>query len=352
MKRLFSVGLAAALLFGTVARAEPIETPRLVFYPGPGLARLTTDLASTAEADRTSVSADLGRDYDGVTEVHVVANRADFEAALPRGAVVPLWAAGVAFPDHNLVVVRVQPGGDPPRAILRHELSHIAVGRLTRGLVPRWFLEGLATIRAGDMWNREGRSLIMAGLSNDLIPLGALDASFPARPADAELAYAESAAFVQYMVDRSSEAQLQEVLRLVVAGSAFDDAVTHVLGESPRHLENAWRRSLDRWVLGLDLVTSHDFFWMVLSFMVIFAAWRVRRHRRARLNVLEKEEQAEAARLLIRSPAIWADGPPTALALEAPPPATTVEEAVVETAAIPDSGEEGAEGQPKKPTLH
>jgi hypothetical protein len=342
---------AALVLCASTAFADPIETGRLIFHPGAGLDRVTAALAKTGEQDRTSVSLDLGRDYDGLTDIYVVANRADFEAVLPPRAVVPTWADGVAFPLHNLVIVRVQPGGDPPRATLRHELSHIAVGRLTHGLVPRWFLEGLATIRAGDAWSREGRSLILAGLSNDLIPFGALDTGFPERPSDAELAYAESAAFVQYLLDQSSEAALQDVLRRVVAGATFEDAMTSVMGSSPRRLENAWRRSLDKWILGLDLVMNRDFFWMVLSFLVIFGAWKVRRRRLARLSHLEKEEQAEAARLFVRAPAVWADGPPVVKAAEPVTVAPLVAEPA-EPQVIPDPGDDHSDSQPKKPTLH
>jgi hypothetical protein len=255
----------------------------------------------------------------------------------------------VAFPDHNLVVMRLDPGGQEPRAILRHELSHIAVGRLVRGRVPRWFLEGLAVIRAGDAWSREGPSLIRAGMANDLLPMESLRQGFPERPTDAELAYEESAAFVNFLMDRNGEAALRDVMRQVVKGSTFDDAVLRVYAASTRQLENQWRKSLERWVLALDFATSREFLWMMLTVLCLWAGFLVRRRRVARLAQLESEDQAEQARQLLERPALWADGPP---ARDASAGATSAMTRTERAVIVEGQQEEEAEGQPKKPTLH
>ena len=69
---------------------------------------------------------------------------------LPSGAQVPAWARGVAYPELNLVVVQLPPGDPEIRATLRHELSHVAVGRLTGAAVPRR-CRPTSTCRAGVM---------------------------------------------------------------------------------------------------------------------------------------------------------------------------------------------------------
>ena len=350
MNRLSVVGgVLLALVMALPAEAAP-STPRFAFFPGPGADGIVARLAETAEQDRTAVSADLGQEYDGITEVHVLTTQRDFDAALPAGALAPEWASGLAFPDSNVVLLRVTPGGQDPRAMFRHELSHIAVGRLTHGRVTHWFLEGFAIIRAGDAWSKEGPSIIRAGLANDLFSFDTLVSSFPARRSDAELAYAQSADFVQYLSDQYGESALREVLRQVVAGSTFDDAVTHSLGASPRHLENAWRRTITRWVLLLDLLTNRDFLWVFIAGLALVAGWRVRRRRRARLQAQELEEQEEASRNFLQTPGYWADGP------REPAPEVAANDAESGSSerkvVVEGAQEDGEEFDPKKPTLH
>jgi hypothetical protein len=346
MNRVSMLVAVALLLAGRAGAAVP--TPRFVFSPGPGADGIVSRLTETAEADRTAVTAELGQDYDGITTVHVVTSRKDFEELLPPDGLAPEWAIGLAFPEANLILMRAEPGAQDPRAIFRHELSHIAVGRLTHGRVPHWFLEGLAIIQAGDAWSKEGPSMIRAGLANDLMPFDTLVSSFPARRSDAELAYAQSADFVQYLWDLKGEAALQDVLRQVVAGSTFDDAVTHSLGSSPRHLENAWRRTITRWVLLLDLLTNRDFLWVVIAVLALVAGWRVRARRRLRMRAQEIEEQEEASRSLLQTPGFWADGPKEISSESASPETEGAERKLV----LEGGQEDSEEYDPKKPTLH
>ena len=72
---------------------------------------------------------EVGRDYDGVTEVRVAIDPVAFVALQPPTGLAPPWASGVAYPAQNLVVIRVTAQEHNPRALLRHELSHVAVGR-------------------------------------------------------------------------------------------------------------------------------------------------------------------------------------------------------------------------------
>jgi hypothetical protein len=342
--------LAAVVALAGNARAEsrPARPSGFLFQSGAGAQPLARDLAAHADEDRAQLTAELGRDYDGTTTVRVTAEEAGFKSALPTGAAVPWWAVAVAFPDLNLIVIRAPTGGQSARAVFRHELSHIAVGRLTRGVMPRWFLEGLATMQAGDLWSRQGPSLVQAGLADNLLPFDQLRTSFPKGSTDSELAYAQSAAFMQFLADRKGEAGLDDVIRQVVNGSTFDDAMIRVFGAGPRQLENAWRRSLAKWILLVDFVTSRDLIWMVLTVLLAYAGWHARRRRRARMVLLEREEQAEAARALLRAPGLWADGPRG-------PPAVAVAPDLIggeRTVPVESSSEAEDDPQPKKPTLH
>jgi hypothetical protein len=319
MRRL--AGLVLAWALSTVAAAEPVATPsrRLRFVPGPGAQGLAEALAKTGDEDREAVIREVGHDWDGVTEVRVVLDAPSFRAALPRNASVPEWAQGVAFPDRNLVVLRAFPGSPESHAVLRHELSHVAVGRLAAGHVPRWFLEGLATLQAGDAWSRKGPSLVRAALGGRLYRLDDLAEGFPAGAGDAELAYAQSADFVSWLVERSGEEALRGLLHDVVGGTRFEAAVTARFGLGIVELEHEWSRSLARWELVARVATQTEIWWVLLAALLALGALRVRAKRQSLLDEMAREEEARDLAAFAEVPAYWADGPTTSDALDGAP---------------------------------
>lgn len=331
---------ALALTLGLALPAgalEVVQTARMKLVAGPSAGGLVEQLARTIEADRDRVVLDLGRDWDGITEVRVAADDLEFRALLPENRNVPRWAVGVAFPSENLVVLQSSPN-QPIRETLRHELSHVGIGRLTRTPVPRWFLEGLASVREEAPWSREGVSLVWAARTGQLFSFSALDRSFPAGRIDAELAYAQSADFVQYLIENSEPGAVSEIVQAVVAGHSFEVALADATGQSMGALETHWRDSLLRWDMFLRVLTSQGMLWGLLSLLVVFVYFEVRRRKQMRLRLLELEELMEST--------------------EAFPDADGFEPGAAEGLALPvwddDLEEKPAvdDASPKKPTLH
>jgi hypothetical protein len=309
MRRLPALALVLAL--SAAAAAEPVSSPtgRLRFVPGPGAQGLAQSLARTGDDDRDAAAREVGRDWDGVTEVRVALDAPSFRAALPRGASVPEWAAGVAFPEQNLVVLRAFPGSPEGRATLRHELSHVAVGRLAAGHVPRWFLEGLATLQAGDAWSRQGPSLVRAALGGRLFRLQELSEGFPAGAGDAELAYAMSADFLSWLVERSGGEAVRGLLADVVGGTPFEAAAAARFGAGTAELEQEWSRSLARWELFARVATQTEIWWVLLAALLALGALRVRARRHALLEEMAREEESRELAAFAEAPGYWADGP-------------------------------------------
>ncbi|MCA2980796.1 MAG: hypothetical protein INH37_21215, partial [Myxococcaceae bacterium] len=101
-------------------------------------------LAPTLEALRDEVSASLGRDWPGRTEVRVGLGREEYEALAVPGSRPPGWAVALAWPALNVVLVDARTIASPEGlTTLRHELVHVALGRLGADW-PRWFQEGVA----------------------------------------------------------------------------------------------------------------------------------------------------------------------------------------------------------------
>jgi hypothetical protein len=224
----------------------------------------------------------------------VAADPAAFRALQPEDRRAPIWARGVAYPDLNLMIVQATPGADP-RATLRHELSHLAVGRLARERVPRWFLEGLATVQSGDLWRAYGPALDRAAVTGTLPSLDAMIEGFPPDGPSAELAYAMSAAFVSNLLQRDGASRLDALTRRLVSGERFEPAFYATYGASTRQLERAFAERLLRSEAWLRILTSPDLLWGAMAMLFLYAWYRVRRRKRLRIEAMGIEEDLASA---------------------------------------------------------
>jgi hypothetical protein len=102
------------------------------------------------------------------------------------GAGAPEWGAALAFPHRRLIVMqgRAAPSdaGDP-RAVLRHELAHLALHEALGDLPPRWFDEGYASYAAGEFGRDDVLAANLALLTRGVPHLADLDAYFASAPA-------------------------------------------------------------------------------------------------------------------------------------------------------------------------
>src|SRR5690606_26954556 len=177
---------------------EAVETPaaaRMTVVAAPGAAAgVARSLAEGLVDERAELEALLGGLDAGPMEIRFAYGREEFEALQPRGGRAPGWAAGVAWPSLGLVVIdaRASGRGGDVRAVLRHELAHVALGRLIRGHVPRWFTEGFAQLYAGEWTLSRSATLARAVSSDALIPVADLETGWPGTPTDVDLAYAQS----------------------------------------------------------------------------------------------------------------------------------------------------------------
>ena len=271
------------------AMAVPVtDTARFSFYAAPDAVGAARALAAQAEAIRSRIAADLGRDYPGRSQVRVADGEAEFQALQPRGARVPSWAAGVAYPALNLVVLNIRggPRADRPAQILAHEVSHLALGRLAPGRFPRWFLEGMATYHARELDLSRVAVLAAAVTSGHVIDLDDLTRGWPEDPADVPTAYAESIAFVDWLFRTQGRPAVHRLVRHVASGEAFDDALATATGTPLWELQRAWLSDMRLRYTWLPALTSTGFVWGMTSVLFVVIVIRRRRRRRRDLDAL------------------------------------------------------------------
>lgn len=171
-----------------------------------------------------------------------------FNRALPPNSAE--WIGGQAHPTWNLIVAEIDPNSGAETEVRRmvpHEISHLVVYQATRNPFnspPSWLDEGLA------VYNQEVADSRFAGTLNDaiddgrLIPLRALNSSFPTDPDQAILSYAQSGAIVEFIADEYGDEALGNLVAIFRDEVSIAEAVQGSLGMTIDELDAAWRESV------------------------------------------------------------------------------------------------------------
>ena len=119
-----------------------------------------------------------------------------------------------------------------------HELTHLMVDNLTKGNVPRWLTEGLA--QAEEYRLTGFRFAAPEVFGKRAYHFQELDREFD-RLDDQALAYRQSLAAVEYLLETYGEDKIKEVLKGLGAGKNIDEALQEAIGVNLREFENNWQ---------------------------------------------------------------------------------------------------------------
>lgn len=261
-----TVAAAIAVLQGG---PEAVQVGRVTAVYWPGDEGIATALAELA--DRPYEWPGIGTYAPG--EMRLIVTRGRTFDSLTAGR-VPGWGAGAAFPGSNTIVVRL--GGDP-RRVLRHELAHLALRRVARG-VPLWFDEGYAAFAAGE-WDRLDALRVNLEILRGRIPdLRSLDRELRGGAGEAEAAYALATAAVLLLNRLGGPRGLGPLIANLRTGEDFDYALRVTYGMTLGQFEELWRKDLRSRYGWLAVGTSVAVLWVAVL-AVVGAVWMLRRSR-------------------------------------------------------------------------
>lgn len=257
-------------------------------WAAPGWEEHADAVVTAARWSVPRVARELGLPPERVLPIWIVVSPGGGRFALEA----PSWSAAIARPAHHLVVIS-GPALHAARMNLRetvaHEVAHVALGECLGeiGWMPRWLHEGLA-VHLSD-YRRARDRLVFWGRGP--IHLRELTFDFPSHPARARLAYLESHAAVQRLLELGPVAPLLDRL---ARGEEFDAAFTAAYRMTPAAFaEDVYGQVARRWRY-LALATSGATLFGVLTVLFVVAA-SVRRIRdRRRRRQWDEEEEALA----------------------------------------------------------
>jgi hypothetical protein len=243
-----------------------------------------------ANGEMPHVRIRVGRDPD------------EMNALAPVGAPPPAYAVGVAYPALSLILLTLTAPEtwQPPEVheVLVHEMSHVVLHHaLGQGAfdVPLWLVEGVAIHQARERSMERIQALWHGALSGGLLTLDELDARFPSQPHAVNLAYAESADFVAWLLRRNGPAKLRRLVERMRNGERFEVAVSQTWSQGIGQLEHGWRENLDGRFGSLPMFIVSGAGWALAGLLVI-PAWGRRRKKSAAIYARwEAEDKQKAA---------------------------------------------------------
>lgn len=280
-----AVLVAGAAPSGASAADGTIDLPRFRIVHTDRAGAAAASLSGTLEDERNALVVRLGRDWDGKVDVFVAEGAEDARALGPRPA------------DAILVDARALRGAGGEQA-LRDALVRLALRRL--GTWPRWFIDGLAAVHAGD-WSL-GNALATLRSSTRpeaAIPLESISTDWPERLAEAQLAHAQSRSFVAYLLETGDEPALRDLVGKVSAGQEFAAAFRDVYHQELAVQEARWRtESSDRWSW-VSAATHPMTLWVAFTACCALAWLRLRHRQRLKQAEAELVEKAQEAAMRI-----------------------------------------------------
>lgn len=287
---LAGLSLVAALPCDAAAAVVEKRTDHFIFEYAPEHGKAALPLINSAEAVRTRHCALISPCFKGPIIVRIANSEDQFLDLQPYGAHLD-WAAGVAYGELGLVILRID--RDMLLSLLEtfeHEVSHILLLKAVKRRPPRWFIEGLAIVQARQNLVERFERVAAATLSDGTFPLDSLVSTFPADPSGRSLAYAQSGLFISYLRERFGEAKLKELVKALSFGMTMDEAVTKVLGVSLDVVEEQWAGTLGSYAW-LKALTSSWMLWSLISILFLVAVAVKHRRTRRRKRQMEEEER-------------------------------------------------------------
>lgn len=201
-------------------------------------------------------------EIDDTIHFKIAYTRHEF-AEMTQG-LMPDWSAGAADPRTNTVILYFPESSKSPRAVelVGHELAHILLDNVLDDVaVPRWFHEGFAQWASEPIQPRQSTRLAFANITGEQFNLWELESVNSWNHIKAELAYAESRAAFDYLMERV-DGNIYGLLRSINRMGDFDEGFRDYTGMSLVDFYRLWTK-----------VRGSKFNWtlILLDWRVIFA---------------------------------------------------------------------------------
>jgi len=253
--------------------------------------KLAEDVLMKASQFLEEVSGLLGLPVGGPYSIFLAGSKEEFVSLQPAASSAPEWAGALTYPRYGVVIL-MTPGalGESGRqywSLLEHEIVHLVMGEAENkwdARFPRWLSEGIATFISGEMGLPRLLRLSWAEVTQNTIPLESLNVRFPEDPSRAEVAYAQSYLFVQYLMRRYGNDAVARLVTAFLEKGSMAQAVNSAYNISFGELLNGFRQYARVKAMWVPVITSTASVWALITllFLYTYVGRRVRDYRTLR----------------------------------------------------------------------
>lgn len=268
------------------------------FVYHPSIRERVQPLIADAAAVRSELTEWLGQPVLHEVRVAIARTPGEMTTLAPPNAPYPDYAAGVAYPEIGLVLLTVKPVHPTAQhdlgEVFRHELAHVALEDAVSGrAVPRWFNEGFAVLASGETSFVRVQTLFTATVSDNLLTLAQMERTFPSDESEANIAYAQAADVVRFLVRREDQHRFRGLISRLRDGETMDSALLNSYGEETSAIEHEWREEVAKRYTFWPVMLSGSFIWAGTLGLFVVGYRRKKRKAAATLARWELEEAAE-----------------------------------------------------------
>jgi len=215
---------------------------------------------------------------------------------------IPDWGIAAANPSNGTIYLKSPRFARPEidlKSVVIHELSHVLLGMALDGqYIDRWFDEGFAVYQSGEasMSNKVlfARSLV----TNNPIHLSQIDAVLTFQRDKAGLAYQESHAAIDYLIQQFGTETISNIVQQIRLSNDMDLALQHAIGMNQDTFESLWLKAMRnkyQWYI----IFEFPVLFSALLILFFITAWMVTRKRiNKRKKLWDEEETKEALKAL------------------------------------------------------
>jgi len=249
---------------------------------------LAESLARVSKSVYDEIVADVGVPPQPGIEIYLAASHEDFLKRQPHGDRAPEWAAGLAYPERNLMILKAPRaalfGKINPYRTFRHELAHLTLHQAMEGApIPRWLDEGLAMYEAKEWTFRTTAVISAVTLKKNFIPLATLNRAFPLDFHEAEVAYAESFSMVAWLMNRFGRKDFQTFIFNLKERRTLSQSSQAAFAMTFYELEKRWHRRLRLRYTWIPVITSTAALWFIMTLIFLYVYYRKKRHARGKV---------------------------------------------------------------------
>ena len=198
------------------------------------------DLLATLDSDYDDLVRDLGYSPHNNIAVTLYTQQAFFDVTR-----APSWTGALNDGKLRIPVSGVNGMTSELARVLKHELTHSFVAQMSSSRCPTWLNEGIAQLEEGKSSASNGHALAQLFANGAEIPYNMLEGSFMNYSGgEANIAYAESLAAVEYIREAYGLSEIQRILERLSQGSTTEAALRGTIHSDYRQLHD----DMTRWL--------------------------------------------------------------------------------------------------------